>query len=90
MNGLRTYYLVFAALLGLTLLTTAVAFIDLGAQWNIAAALAIAAAKALLVAIYFMHLRQSPPVILLVAGAGLVWLTLLMVFVFADYLTRGW
>jgi cytochrome c oxidase subunit 4 len=90
MIALRTYYIVFAVLLGLTLLTTGVAFIDLGAQWNIAVALAIAAAKALLVAIYFMHLRHSPPLIFLVAGAGLVWLTLLMVFVFADYLTRGW
>ena len=90
MIALRTYYIVFAVLLGLTLLTTGVAFIDLGAQWNIAVALAIAGAKALLVAIYFMHLRHSPPLIFLVAGAGLVWLTLLMVFVFADYLTRGW
>ena len=90
MITLRTYYIVFAALLGLTLLTTGVAFIDLGEQWNIAAALAIASAKALLVALYFMHLRHSSPVILLFAGAGLLWLTLMIVFIFADYLTRGW
>jgi hypothetical protein len=27
---------------------------------------------------------------LLFAGAGVLWLALLMTFVFADYLTRGW
>ena len=89
MITLRTYYLVFGALLALTLLTTSVAFADLGA-WNSIIALTIAVAKALLVATYFMHLRHSQRLTLLVAGAGIIWLALLMVFAFADYLTRVW
>ena len=59
MITLTTYYIVFGALLALTLLTTGMAFVDLGAHWNIAFALAIAVVKASLVAAYFMHLRHS-------------------------------
>jgi cytochrome c oxidase subunit 4 len=66
------------------------AFVDLGAQWNIVVALAIAIVKASLVAAYFMHLRHSSGLNLLIAGAGFIWVIHLMVFSFADYLTRGW
>jgi cytochrome c oxidase subunit IV len=89
MITLKTYYLVFGGLLALTLLTTGVAFVDLG-PWNSVIALTIAVAKALLVAAYFMHLRHSQRLTLLVAGAGVIWLALLMAFAFADYLTRIW
>ena len=89
MITLKTYYLVFSGLLALTLLTTGVAFADLG-PWNTVIALTIAVAKALLVAAYFMHLRHSQRLTLLVAGAGVIWLALLMTFAFADYLTRIW
>ena len=89
MITLKTYYLVFSGLLALTLLTTGVAFADLG-PWNTVIALTIAVAKALLVAAYFMHLRHSQRLTLLVAGAGVIWLALLMAFAFADYLTRIW
>jgi cytochrome c oxidase subunit 4 len=58
MIALKTYYLVFGALLVLTLLTTSVAFVDLG-EWNNVIAITIAVAKALLVGTYFMHLRYS-------------------------------
>lgn len=90
MITVKTYYLVFAALLALTLVTAGAAFVDLGAQWNNLAALAIATIKAILVATYFMHLRHSPRLTLLFAGAGLIWLAHLLVFSFADYLTRSW
>ena len=89
MIALKTYYLVFGALLVLTLLTTSVAFVDLGA-WNDVIAITIAVAKALLVATYFMHLRHSRRLTLLVAGAGIIWLAHMMTFTFADYLTRPW
>ena len=90
MISLRTYYFVFGALLVLTLLTTGAAFVNLGAHWNIVVALAIAIVKASLVAAYFMHLRYSSKLTLLVAGAGLIWLVHMMVFTFSDYLTRNW
>ena len=53
----KTYFLVFGALLLLTLVTTGVAFINLG-PLNTPVVLAIAMPKAALVMIYFMHLRH--------------------------------
>ncbi|MDZ4341517.1 MAG: cytochrome C oxidase subunit IV family protein, partial [Candidatus Binatia bacterium] len=55
---LKTYTAVFAGLLGLTLTTTAVSFINLGSL-NVVVALTIAFGKALLVLLYFMHVRYS-------------------------------
>ena len=90
MITVKTYFIVFGTLLVLTLLTAGTAFIDLGADWNTITALSIAVVKASLVATYFMHLRYSSRLTLLVAGAGLIWMVHLMVFTFADYLTRAW
>lgn len=52
--------LVFAALLLLTWLTVAVTKIQLG-EFNILLAMGIATVKAVLVALYFMHLRWDKP-----------------------------
>jgi cytochrome c oxidase subunit 4 len=87
--AVRTYAAVYAALLVLAGATTAVAYVDLGA-WNVAVALAIAGAKAVLVALYFMHLRTSPRVAWLFAGAGVFWLAILLALAAADLSTRGW
>ena len=60
---------VFACLLALTALTVAVTRVNLG-EGNVLIALAIAVAKAGLVAMYFMHLRYDHPfhgVVLVVA-----------------------
>jgi len=54
----QLYYRVFVALLGLTLLTVGVAFLNLG-PLNTIIALTIAVAKALFVLLFFMHLRYS-------------------------------
>ena len=54
----RVYLTVFALLLALTALTTGAAFVDLGAFNNVVA-LAIAACKATLVVLFFMHVRYS-------------------------------
>jgi cytochrome c oxidase subunit IV len=85
---LKTYGAVFAALLLLTAVTSAVAFLDLGAYFNTAVALTIACAKATLVALYFMHLRYSPPLTWVFAGAGLFWFFIMMTFTISDVLTR--
>src|SRR5258705_10442769 len=73
----RTFALIFLGLIGLTALTTGVAFIDLG-RFNTVAALAIAFSKMLLVMIFFMHLRHSPGLMRVVVLAGFFWLALLM------------
>jgi cytochrome c oxidase subunit 4 len=78
-----------AALLALTLLTVGVAHIDLG-PLNHAFALSIATCKAVLVMLFFMHLRYSSPLTWIFASAGVIWLAHLVIFTLMDYLTRGW
>lgn len=89
MISVRGYFAVFIALLALTALTTGVAFIDLGGVGNIAIALAIAVIKAVLVALYFMHLRYSSPLTVIFAGAGIFWLGILVALTLSDYISRG-
>jgi cytochrome c oxidase subunit IV len=83
------YYWVYAALLALTLLTVGVAYLDLG-PFNIVVALGIAICKAVLVMLFFMHLRYSTQLTWIIAGAGVIWLAHLLIFTLSDYLTRGW
>jgi cytochrome c oxidase subunit 4 len=85
-----TYVAVFLALLAFTALTTAVAFVDLGGGWNNVAALTIAVVKALLVILYFMHLRTSDRFTWVLAGAGFFWLLILLGGTLDDLLTRSW
>jgi len=78
----RGYLLVFGALLALTVITVAVSYLQMPAGPAIALGLAIATAKAALVAMFFMHLnheRQLIYVALLFTGiffAALIGLTL--------------
>lgn len=51
---------VWALLMALTIITVAVVHVDLG-RWNIPVALGVAAIKATIVALYFMHLRYDKP-----------------------------
>jgi cytochrome c oxidase subunit 4 len=85
----RTYYTVFAALIGLTALTVSASFLNLG-PYHTAVGLAFAVAKASLVALFFMHLWYSTRVTWLVAAAGLFWLGILIALTLSDYLTRPW
>jgi cytochrome c oxidase subunit 4 len=78
-----------AVLLALTLLTVGIAYIDLGTL-NLIVALGIALGKALLVMLFFMHLRRSAYLVWIFAGAGVIWLGHLILFTLLDYLTRGW
>jgi len=86
---LRVYVTVFAVLLALTGLTTFVARIDLG-FFNVIVALTIAVAKALLVALFFMHLAHMKHRTQLVAGAGILWLLILIALTMSDVLSRAW
>jgi cytochrome c oxidase subunit 4 len=83
----KTYLLVFGALLVLTTITTAVAFVNLGLL-NAPVAVAIALIKASLVMTYFMHLRHSPFLARVFAGAGILWFLHMILFTLSDYLTR--
>ena len=86
---LRLYYSIFAALIVGTIVTVAVAFVDLGPLNNVVM-LAIACTKALLVILFFMHVRWSTRLTWVVAGSGFFWLLILFAFTMADYMSRGW
>jgi cytochrome c oxidase subunit 4 len=84
-----SYWLIWGCLIVLTVVTTAVAFVDLGA-FSVVVALVIATCKMLLVALFFMHLRHSTQLTRVVVLGGMVWLGILLVLTFADYGTRLW
>ena len=83
----RIYILIFVTLICLTLLTVDVAFYNLGFL-NIYIALTIATCKALIVVLYFMHVRYSPRLTWIFAGAGVFWLLIMFVLMISDYATR--
>jgi len=87
-DSVKTYVLVFVALICLTVATTAVSFVDLG-PFSVVAALAIACCKMLLVALFFMHVRHSTRLTRLVVLGGLLWLGLLLLLTLGDEMTRG-
>lgn len=83
------YVGVFLALMALTLLTTGVAYIDLGA-FNTVAALTIAVVKMLLVVLFFMHVKYSTGLTRIVIICGFFWLGIMITLSLSDELTRGW
>jgi cytochrome c oxidase subunit IV len=85
----RIYYAIFATLMILTAITVGVAYIDLG-RMNVVAAIAIACFKAMIVVLYFMHVKYSSRLIQLTVIAGLYWMGILFALTFSDYLTRAW
>jgi len=86
---LSTYYVVFAALMVLLVLTVLAAKVDLG-PWNIIIAMTIAVVKAAMVVLYFMHVRYSSDLVKFVAGATFFWLAILFTLTMSDYFTRIW
>jgi cytochrome c oxidase subunit 4 len=83
------YYTIFLALLVGTALTVAVAFVDLGALNNVVM-LTIACAKALLVILFFMHVRWGTRLTWIVVASGFFWLIIMFSMTMTDFLTRGW
>jgi cytochrome c oxidase subunit IV len=83
------YIAVFLALAAGTLLTWWVSTIDLGSM-NTPIALLIATIKAVLVILFFMHVIHSTRLTWVVVIASFLWLGVLFVLTFADYLTRVW
>ena len=85
----KVYFLIFGTLIVLTLTTVGVATVDLGPM-NIVAALVIAAVKATLVVLFFMHLRYSKPLTALVVFAAVMWLAILIGLTLTDFMSRPW
>lgn len=88
-DSAKTYVFVFLGLIIATIVTTAVAFVDLGA-FSVVVALAIAVCKMLLVALFFMHVRHSTALTKLVLAGALLWLAIMIVITMSDFHSRGW
>jgi cytochrome c oxidase subunit IV len=88
-SPLATYFAVWIALLAGTFITYEVAKIDLGV-FNAAVALIIATTKALLVALFFMHLKgASEKLLKLVVASTIFFLIILLALSMFDYGTRS-
>ena len=83
------YLVIFGALIVGTILTVVVAKFDLGPFNNIVM-LTVACAKALLVVLYFMHVRWSSRLTWVIAASGFFWLIILFTLTMQDYMTRHW
>ena len=87
-TSLATYLKVYLALLALLAATVGATYVHLG-PLNILITLAIAITKAILVMVFFMHLRQGPRFLWLYAALGFIWFTYLLGGVFVDFVTRN-
>jgi cytochrome c oxidase subunit 4 len=84
----KKHYVVYFALLALTLLTCALSFVpQIG--WHATVGLGIASIKAGLIAVFFMHILTSDRLPWLALLSGILWFMLLLGLTLADYLTRA-
>ena len=89
-HSIGFYVGILGALLALTILTVLAAKVNLHA-WNPVVALAIASIKAMLVVLFFMHVKgASEKMTKVVIFSGIFFLLLLLGLTMADYGTRLW
>lgn len=85
---LKLYINVGLALLVLTVITVAVSRVHLG-PFNMVVAMVIAGTKAMLVALFFMHLKYDNKLYLVVFLSAILFLVLFIVFTMFDTERRG-
>jgi cytochrome c oxidase subunit 4 len=89
-SSVKLYVGIWLALMAGTILTVAVARIDLG-PLNPAMALAIATTKAVLVVLFFMHVKYAHERLTkLVIVTAIFFFLILLALTMADYTTRLW
>ncbi len=86
-SGIRTYIVVWGALVVLTVVTVAVSYVHLG-MLNVVVALLVASVKASLVALFFMHLRYENRLVWGFALTPVFFLVLIVVGTLSDTLFR--
>jgi cytochrome c oxidase subunit IV len=88
-TSVRTYYIIYAVLMLFLLATVGAAELPLG-RAHLPIAMSIAVIKAVLIVLFFMHVYYSSRLTWVVSVASFLWLGLLLAFLVADYLARGW
>jgi cytochrome c oxidase subunit 4 len=87
--GPGVYVAILLSLLAGTGLTVWASFLELG-PWNPIIALAIATAKAMLVVLFFMHVKYSTKLTKLTVFSGVFMFLVLISMTLADYISRAW
>ena len=85
----KVYGIIFASLLVLTGTTVGASYLELG-QFNVVVALAIACIKAVLVILFFMHVKYSSRLTKLTVAAGFFTFFVLITMSMTDYISRAW
>jgi cytochrome c oxidase subunit IV len=85
----KVYGAIFGALLFFTALTVFASYLELGI-FNPIVALTIAVIKAVLVILFFMHIRYSSKLTKLTVAAGFFTLIVLITMTLTDYISRAW
>ncbi len=85
----KTYIFTWLGLLGLTLLTTLIGFINMG-PFSMVVAVAIATMKAALIVGFFMHALYEKALVRVILAGGVIWFLILVSMTMTDYITRGW
>lgn len=85
----RVYGIIFGALMVLTATTVGASYLELG-QFNVVVALAIACIKAVLVILFFMHVKYSSRLTKLTVAAGFFTFFVLITMSMTDYISRAW
>jgi cytochrome c oxidase subunit IV len=86
-SPISLYITIFLALMVLTVVTVAAAYVDLG-QLNFLVAMIIAVFKASLVVWYFMHVKYQSSLTKLTVATGLFFLAILLGMMLIDYSSR--
>jgi cytochrome c oxidase subunit 4 len=81
------YYIVYFTLVALTLFTCALSMVP-QAGWHATVGLGIAALKAGLIAVFFMHILTRDRLPWLALLSGILWMSILFGLTLTDYLTR--
>jgi cytochrome c oxidase subunit 4 len=84
----KTYFMVFGALMVMTIITVAVSYLHLPTHLAIVVALAIATFKGSLVALFFMHLNHERRLVYWVLMLTVVFFAVLMLVPLATNLDR--
>jgi cytochrome c oxidase subunit 4 len=88
------YIKVILLLMVLLIITLGAAMVDFSkispalAPLNIVIAMTIAVVKAVLIILYFMHVRFSSKLVWVFAGAAFYWVVILFVLTLTDYMSR--
>lgn len=86
----RNVLMILMFFMGLTILAAKWKALEFGIVWNLVIALAIAFCKVYFIVSYFMHAKFSNSMVRMLSVLGFLFLIILFVLLFNDYLGRAY